>query len=113
MRKPDHMTFFLLHLIRLIIFFAIALLTMFIIETIIIVFEPDTKLSESILLICLSLLFWVDILVFRHFKGDLFTKKYENTTSQWVFQIMYALDYVLGSVLVVFGIFNLIKYLVN
>ena len=72
----------------------------------------NDDLAEAIIIMLSSIVVWGDIFVFMKFKGDLFTEKYRDTNSQWIFQVMLVIDFIAAPVLVIWGIVKIIQCLI-
>lgn len=110
--NKNKMTFFLLHVIRMSIVFGVLILTMIFMLSLIIFFDIEGDILSIIFIFGVSIACLADIFVFMKFKGDLFTEKYSNTNSQWIFQIMLVIDFIAAPLLFIYGVVKTIQYLI-
>ena len=111
-KKQKPMTFLKLNLLRALFMFVNAFIVILIYGLISNLLFMADEVSNAIFPILFSVFIWGDIFVFLKFKGDLFSEKYSNTNSQWIFQVMLVIDFIAAPVLVILGVVKIIQYLI-
>ena len=100
------MTYFRLHIYKLISFISLSVLGMFLG---VMLSLRLGKITEAYPLLLISIILLIDGLIITFCKKDLFSDKYKGTISYCAFRVNQMLDFCIGIPLIIYGVITLVR----